>query len=153
MKTLAFTLSAALCGLSLAVVTPAAHGQVSPAEAQTIAEEGFIYGLPIVMNYAVMYEYAVGQAQEAGKPIEFGDAEPLHIDPAIRAADGGTQRNGDHVDQQMLLGPLDSRIGQIFKPCKNCHDASTCHEKALHERREAASVSTARLTRGDLLQH
>lgn len=26
---------------------------------KTIAEEGFIYGLPIVMNYAVMYEYAV----------------------------------------------------------------------------------------------
>src|SRR5712664_4191133 len=28
-------------------------------EAKRIAEEGFIYGLPIVMNYAVMYEYAV----------------------------------------------------------------------------------------------
>jgi hypothetical protein len=28
-------------------------------EATDIAEEGFIYGLPIVMNYAVMYEYAV----------------------------------------------------------------------------------------------
>jgi hypothetical protein len=28
-------------------------------EAKTIAEEGFIYGLPIVMNYAVMYEYSV----------------------------------------------------------------------------------------------
>jgi len=28
-------------------------------EARAIAEEGFIYGLPIVMNYAVMYEYAV----------------------------------------------------------------------------------------------
>jgi hypothetical protein len=31
----------------------------SAAEIKTIAEEGFIYGLPIVMNYAVMYEYAV----------------------------------------------------------------------------------------------
>jgi len=29
------------------------------AESKAIAEEGFIYGLPIVMNYAVMYEYAV----------------------------------------------------------------------------------------------
>jgi len=29
------------------------------AETKTIAEEGFIYGLPIVMNYAVMFEYAV----------------------------------------------------------------------------------------------
>jgi hypothetical protein len=28
-------------------------------DAKNIAEEGFIYGLPIVMNYAVMYEYAV----------------------------------------------------------------------------------------------
>src|ERR1035438_967760 len=29
------------------------------AETKDIAEEGFIYGLPIVMNYAVMYEYCV----------------------------------------------------------------------------------------------
>jgi hypothetical protein len=29
------------------------------AETKAVAEEGFIYGLPIVMNYAVMYEYAV----------------------------------------------------------------------------------------------
>jgi hypothetical protein len=28
-------------------------------EAKAIAEEGFIFGLPIVMNYAVMYEYAI----------------------------------------------------------------------------------------------
>jgi hypothetical protein len=31
----------------------------SIAETKAIAEEGFTYGLPIVMNYAVMYEYAV----------------------------------------------------------------------------------------------
>jgi len=31
----------------------------SMAETRAIAEEGFIYGLPIVMNYAVMYEFAV----------------------------------------------------------------------------------------------
>jgi hypothetical protein len=28
-------------------------------KAKDIAEAGFIYGLPIVMNYAVMYEYAI----------------------------------------------------------------------------------------------
>ncbi len=28
-------------------------------ETKKIAEEGFIYGLPIVMNYAVMYEFCV----------------------------------------------------------------------------------------------
>ncbi len=32
------------------------------AETKAIAEEGFIYGLPIVMNYAVMYEYSVDKA-------------------------------------------------------------------------------------------
>ncbi|MGO4396611.1 DUF1254 domain-containing protein [Variovorax sp. M-6] len=31
----------------------------SIAETKAIAEEAFIYGLPLVMNYAVMYEYAV----------------------------------------------------------------------------------------------
>ncbi len=31
------------------------------AETRAIAEEGFIYGLPIVMNYAVMNEYAVNR--------------------------------------------------------------------------------------------
>src|SRR5882672_4969142 len=31
----------------------------SIAETKAITEEGFIYGLPIVMNYAVMYEYCV----------------------------------------------------------------------------------------------
>jgi hypothetical protein len=30
-------------------------------ETKAIAEEGFIYGLPIVMNYAVMYEYCVNK--------------------------------------------------------------------------------------------
>src|SRR6195256_3026324 len=33
--------------------------ELTPTETKAIAEEGFIYGLPIVMNYAVMYEYAV----------------------------------------------------------------------------------------------
>ena len=28
-------------------------------EAKDIAEAGFVYGLPIVMNYAVMHEYAI----------------------------------------------------------------------------------------------
>ncbi len=40
----------------------AATGAVAPpsvAETKAIAEEGFIYGLPLVMNYAVMQEFAV----------------------------------------------------------------------------------------------
>lgn len=44
------------------VVGQAAAKQKNPpdvAEVRAIAEEGFIYGLPIVMNYAVLYENAV----------------------------------------------------------------------------------------------
>lgn len=38
------------------------------ADIRALAEEGFIYGLPIVMNYAVMYEYCVdkGSGQYKG---------------------------------------------------------------------------------------
>jgi hypothetical protein len=36
-----------------------AISQPSVADTQAIAEEGYIYGLPIVMNYAVMYAYSV----------------------------------------------------------------------------------------------
>jgi hypothetical protein len=43
-------------GLAL---TTARAADLTPAETKAIAEEGFIYGLPIVMNYAVMYEFAV----------------------------------------------------------------------------------------------
>ncbi|MFO1313607.1 MAG: DUF1254 domain-containing protein [Burkholderiales bacterium] len=44
-----------------AVKRDVAAGVPAPgiAETKAIAEDGFIYGLPIVMNYAVMYEYAV----------------------------------------------------------------------------------------------
>src|SRR6266550_1991320 len=60
-------LSAALAaGLALTTVraaelTPADSSAVALTKEDTkaIAEEGFIYGLPIVMNYAVMYEYSV----------------------------------------------------------------------------------------------
>ena len=37
----------------------ASTGQPGLIGAKDIAEEGFIYGLPIVMNYAVMYEYVI----------------------------------------------------------------------------------------------
>ena len=42
-----------------ATLSTVCAADITPAEIKTIAEEGFIYGLPIVMNYAVMYEYAV----------------------------------------------------------------------------------------------
>src|SRR5881227_2481161 len=45
--------------VSALALTTARAADLTPAETKAIAEEGFIYGLPIVMNYAVMYEYAV----------------------------------------------------------------------------------------------
>jgi hypothetical protein len=36
-------------------------------EAKDIAEAGFIYGLPIVMNYGIMYEYAVDRTSSQFK--------------------------------------------------------------------------------------
>jgi hypothetical protein len=52
--------SIGLAGALLMLSSPAAKAEwPSLLEAKDIAEEGFIYGLPIVMNYAVMYEYAV----------------------------------------------------------------------------------------------
>ena len=49
------------CGKNDAISQAAKMDASRPgiAETKAIAEEGFIYGLPIVMNYAVMYEYAV----------------------------------------------------------------------------------------------
>jgi hypothetical protein len=58
-------LAAALISvLALAAVRAA---DITPAETKAIAEEGFIYGLPIVMNYAVMYEYAVDKSNSEFK--------------------------------------------------------------------------------------
>jgi hypothetical protein len=45
--------------VSALAFTSAPAAELTPAETKAIAEEGFIYGLPIVMNYAVMYEYSV----------------------------------------------------------------------------------------------
>lgn len=39
--------------------TRARAADITPAQAKVLAEEAYIYGLPIVMNYAVMYEYCV----------------------------------------------------------------------------------------------
>jgi len=53
-------LSSALVAIALTATPYAAHAQgPSTDELKAIAEEAFIYGLPLVMNYAVMYEFAV----------------------------------------------------------------------------------------------
>jgi hypothetical protein len=57
MKT-TLTLIATALVIALAFTSVRA-AELSAAETKAIAEEGFTYGLPIVMNYAVMYEYSV----------------------------------------------------------------------------------------------
>jgi hypothetical protein len=50
----------AVAAVLVALSTPAnAQDWPDIREARAIAEEGYIYGLPIVMNYAIMYDYAV----------------------------------------------------------------------------------------------
>ncbi|MEG6508643.1 DUF1254 domain-containing protein [Methyloligella sp. 2.7D] len=63
---------AAWLGFSLAALVfaaPAAGAEDWPdiREAKEIAEEGFVYGLPIVMNYGVMYEYAIDKTSSQYK--------------------------------------------------------------------------------------
>jgi hypothetical protein len=50
----------------LALATARA-ADIAPADMKVIAEEGYIYGLPIVMNYAIMYDYAVDKASSQFK--------------------------------------------------------------------------------------
>ena len=67
-KTSNAIVSTLLCTLAATFVTGCekknAGGVAAPSIEATkaIAEEGFIYGLPIVMNYAVMYDYAVDKS-------------------------------------------------------------------------------------------
>jgi len=62
------------CGRSGDAVTQARKADVAAgvpapgiAEVKAIAEEGFIYGLPIVINYAVMYEYVIDRNSKQWK--------------------------------------------------------------------------------------
>ena len=57
MKTTLTLIATALVSALAFTSTDAAA--LSAAETKAIAEEGFIYGLPIVMNYAAMYDFAV----------------------------------------------------------------------------------------------
>jgi hypothetical protein len=57
-------LIAATLVFGLALTSAVRAADITPAETRAIAEEGFIYGLPIVMNYAV-------SAIETSLPLSF----------------------------------------------------------------------------------
>ena len=50
------------------------------------------------------------------------------VGPGNRAA----ERHDDQLEQVVNAGPLDPRIGKIFKRCKNCHQPLR-HRKTLRE--------------------
>jgi len=55
-----------LVGLTT-LITPAWAEDLTPAEAQTLAKEAYVYGFPIVENYKTMYAYAIAKAGEQYK--------------------------------------------------------------------------------------
>ena len=97
-------------------------------EAKDIAEEGFIYGLPLVMNYAVMHEFAVDRNSGQFK-APFNEINNMHhvatpadtavITPnsdtpySIRLAGSARRTDGDlgagGGEGALLLGPADRR--------------------------------------------
>src|SRR5262249_9450243 len=57
------TRTLAVVAFSLALgTTPGRTATLGQGETQQLAEEAFIYGFPMVMNYAVFYEYFVDKA-------------------------------------------------------------------------------------------
>jgi hypothetical protein len=57
LKILAFTLAT-----TLGAMPCLAQGTLAKGETQTIAEEAFVYGFPMVMNYGVLYEYFIDKS-------------------------------------------------------------------------------------------
>src|SRR5690349_19602163 len=60
--TLPRTFGCAMILLASLGFTHAQAADITPAETKAIAEEGYIYGLPIVMNYGTLHEYAVDKS-------------------------------------------------------------------------------------------
>jgi len=119
------TMSAARCSLCSVALATTAISAAKPGsvQAQTStnrpgffgakdsAEAGFIYGLPIVMNYGVMYEYAVDRNSGQFKaPFNQIKNEPnvfTYKDTAIPTPNSDTPMDQifGNADQPHLIGP------------------------------------------------
>jgi hypothetical protein len=79
---------------AILALTSARAADITLAETRAFAEEGFVYGLPIVMNYAVMYGYAVDRNSSQFKaPFNEIKNEPrvyTYEDRAVVTANGDT---------------------------------------------------------------
>src|SRR6267378_3879859 len=87
LRSAALTAIAATTAKSIPVRAQASADRPGFLKAKDIAEAGFIYGLPIVMNYAVMYQYAVdrnsGQFKAPFNQIKNGPNVFTYKDTAV----------------------------------------------------------------------
>lgn len=94
-------------GLLVAGDKPAAAAQTPPdtlstAQLKALAEEGFIYGLPLAMNYAIMNEYAINKNTDQFKaPFNHIKSEPrvyTYKDTAILSPNSDTPYSVSWLD-------------------------------------------------------
>jgi hypothetical protein len=66
----------------------------------------------------VMRWNTIGKLQKLFEPRLMSQRKPFNISLGIRPADCAAQRQRDHVDQQMILPAIVSRVWQLFEECK-----------------------------------
>ena len=57
----------------------------------------------------------MGRVQKGAQPRLFRPSVGGDLDKGVGATEHGTDRDRDDVDQAMLFGPVDARIGQIIE--------------------------------------
>ena len=68
----------------------------------------------------VMRGDTVCQEQESPQPCESLPTEAFDVYPSIRTGNGPAKGDDDQIEQLVTASSLDTRIGKIFKRCKNC---------------------------------
>ena len=91
---------------------------ITPAEMKAIATEGYIYGLPIVMNYAIMYDYAVDKHSGQFK-APFNQIHNLHhvatyMDTAVISPNSDTPYSMVFMD--LRSEPMVLSVPAVEKP-------------------------------------
>jgi hypothetical protein len=61
---------AAMSATFFVLAKPAAHAAVSEADARTTARDAYVFGLPMVNTYRVMYAYSVDKGTHASADEE-----------------------------------------------------------------------------------
>ena len=57
----------------------------------------------------------MAQREERLEPLALGVAEVLHVVEAFAAAKQGADGDDQKVDQIVILGPVDARVGQVLE--------------------------------------